>query len=87
MPMYDYQCDQCGHRFEIRQSFGDEPLTECPTCSGHVRRVIHPTGVIFKGSGWFITDNRRPTSSANGTSDATESSAADSPSEASTTSE
>ena len=60
MPMYDYQCSECNHRFEIRQSFQDEPLTICPECTGRVRRVMHPAGVIFKGSGWYITDSRKP---------------------------
>jgi len=64
MPMYDYQCNDCGHRFEVRQSFTDDPLTECPTCTGRVRRVMHPAGVIFKGSGWYITDSRKATSEA-----------------------
>lgn len=59
MPMYDYQCDQCGYRFEARQSFHDDPLTECPKCSGAIHRVIHSAGIIFKGSGWFVTDNRK----------------------------
>ncbi len=59
MPIYDYACDQCGHRFEARQSFSDDPLTVCPECQGHIRRVIHPSGIIFKGSGWYITDSRK----------------------------
>lgn len=62
MPMYDYQCKDCDNRFEVRQSFSDDALTECPTCTGRVRRVMHPAGVIFKGSGWYITDSRKSTS-------------------------
>ena len=58
MPIYDYACDACGHRFEARQRFADDPLTICPECQGHIRRVIHPSGIIFKGSGWYITDSR-----------------------------
>lgn len=78
MPIYDYACDVCNHRFEARQSFSDDPLTECPVCSGRVRRIIHPTGIIFKGSGWYITDSRNSsngsvTSSSNGASEKTES--------------
>jgi putative FmdB family regulatory protein len=80
MPLYDYACDQCGHRFEARQSFSDDPLTVCPECQGHIRRVIHPSGVIFKGSGWYITDSRKP-ASANGSSASDSSGAADSKSE------
>jgi putative FmdB family regulatory protein len=60
--MYEYQCNDCGHRFEVRQSFTDSALTECPTCTGRVRRVMHAAGVIFKGSGWYITDSRKATS-------------------------
>jgi putative FmdB family regulatory protein len=59
MPIYEYACDSCGYRFERIQSFNDDPVTECPACEGSVRRVISPVGVIFKGSGWYITDNRR----------------------------
>ena len=58
MPTYEYQCKTCGHQFEQTQRFSDPPLTECPKCSGAVRRMIFPAGVIFKGSGWYITDSR-----------------------------
>ena len=58
MPIYEYQCDTCGLRFERRQRMSDEPLKDCPECDGHVHRVIQPVGVIFKGSGFYITDNR-----------------------------
>jgi len=47
----------------------DDSLTECPECGGSVRRVIHPVGVVFKGSGWYITDSRKPAPSENGASD------------------
>ncbi|MEZ4522848.1 MAG: FmdB family zinc ribbon protein [Thermomicrobiales bacterium] len=69
MPIYDYACDQCGHRFEARQSFSDDPLTVCPECNGTIRRVIHPSGIIFKGSGWYITDSRKTDSAAAPASD------------------
>ncbi len=58
MPVYEYQCDTCGLRFERRQHMSDEPLKHCPECDGHVHRVIQPVGVIFKGSGFYVTDNR-----------------------------
>lgn len=58
MPIYEYQCDTCGIRFERRQHMDDEPLKDCPECVGHVHRVIQPIGVIFKGSGFYITDSR-----------------------------
>ena len=64
MPIYDYACDACGHRFEARQRFADDPLTVCPECTGHIRRVIHPSGIIFKGSGWYVTDSRNSGSAA-----------------------
>jgi putative FmdB family regulatory protein len=59
MPTYEYLCKTCGHHFERMQRFSDAPLTECPQCSGEVRRVIHPAGIVFKGSGWYITDSRK----------------------------
>lgn len=62
MPIYLYQCDSCGLRFERLQRMSEEPLTECPECGGSVHRVIQPVGVIFKGSGFYITDNRQVSS-------------------------
>ncbi len=64
MPTYEYQCKTCGQHFERVQRFTDDPITECPTCGGVVKRVIHPAGVIFKGSGWYITDSRKGGESA-----------------------
>ena len=58
MPTYSYHCDSCGHDFEAVQRFADDPLTECPECGSLIRRVIQPVGVVFKGSGWYITDSR-----------------------------
>ena len=58
MPVYEYQCNTCGLRFECHQHMSDEPLKDCPECDGHVHRVIQPVGVIFKGSGFYITDSR-----------------------------
>ncbi len=58
MPIYEYECEQCGVRFERLQRMSDPSLTECPECSGHVHRVMQPVGVIFKGSGFYVTDNR-----------------------------
>ena len=65
MPTYTYQCDSCGHGFEAVQRFADDPLTECPQCGASIRRVIQPVGVVFKGSGWYITDSR-PKSAGDG---------------------
>jgi putative FmdB family regulatory protein len=58
MPIYEYECSHCHHRFEIRQSFNDEPQAECPKCRETARRVFHPTPIIFKGSGFYVTDHR-----------------------------
>jgi putative FmdB family regulatory protein len=62
MPIYLYQCDSCGIRFERLQRMSDDALTDCPECDGHVHRVIQPVGIIFKGSGFYITDNRQVSS-------------------------
>jgi putative FmdB family regulatory protein len=64
VPLYDYQCDHCGHRFEVRQGIKENPLTVCPQCEGTIRRVIHPVGIVFKGSGFYVTDNRRRSSTS-----------------------
>src|SRR5688572_12715234 len=58
MPVYAYECKDCGVRFDRRQSFNDEALRVCPECEGSVHRLIQPSGVIFKGSGFYSTDNR-----------------------------
>ncbi len=58
MPTYQYACQDCGHRFDIRQRISDDPLTECPQCHGAIHRVISPVGIIFKGSGFYVTDNK-----------------------------
>ena len=60
MPTYTYRCDTCGHQFEAVQRFSDAALTECLECGASIRRVIQPVGVVFKGSGWYITDSRTP---------------------------
>lgn len=56
MPMYVYSCQECERRFEVRQRFQDDPLTECDACGGGVRRVLQPVGIVFKGSGFYSTD-------------------------------
>lgn len=58
MPTYSYGCAACGHTFDAFQKFADAPLTDCPECSGAIRRLIHPTPIVFKGSGWYITDSK-----------------------------
>lgn len=68
MPIYVYECKNCGHGFEKLQSFNDEPIRVCPDCGGETRRVFQPVGVIFKGHGWYKTDSRKPDASEAGTS-------------------
>lgn len=62
MPIYEYQCETCGIRFERWQSITDDPLKMCPECAGPVHRLIQPVGIIFKGSGFYVTDHRKSTS-------------------------
>ena len=64
MPIYVYQCDTCGLTFEHRQRMADDSLVDCPECDGHLHRVIQPVGIVFKGSGFYVTDNRSKSSTA-----------------------
>lgn len=57
MPTYEYLCKSCATRFEVWQHMTDDPLTECPTCHGTIRRVLYPAGIVFKGSGFYKTDH------------------------------
>jgi len=59
VPIYEYECGLCGIRFERKQRFDEEPVAVCPECQGKARRIIHSVPVIFKGSGFYITDNRK----------------------------
>lgn len=81
MPTYSYHCDTCGHDFDAVQRFADEPLKECPQCGAAIRRVIQPVGVVFKGSGWYITDSRKGSSEGSESSSRAKSSS-DSPEKA-----
>ncbi len=61
MPVYTYRCESCGVQFERHQSFQDEPLKTCPECrKKSLKKVITPTRIIFKGSGFYATDHRSP---------------------------
>jgi putative FmdB family regulatory protein len=61
MPIYTYQCENCGVRFERQQKFSEEPLKRCPECNQNTLRKIYlPVGIVFKGSGFYATDNRSP---------------------------
>ncbi len=59
MPLYEYQCDSCGHRFEVIQKFSDPPVEACPVCPGTVHRLLSSPAIQFKGSGWYVTDYAR----------------------------
>lgn len=63
MPLYEYQCKKCGHRFEKIQKFSDKPVKKCPECGGAVEQVISAPAVQFKGSGWYVTDYAKKPSS------------------------
>ncbi len=68
MPVYTYRCDSCGVQFERYQSFNDEPLKICPECrKKSLRKVITPTRIIFKGSGFYATDHKSPSGDTSGT--------------------
>jgi putative FmdB family regulatory protein len=66
MPTYSYRCTACGHQFDKFQRFSEDTLIECPECQGLIKRVVQPVGVVFKGSGWYINDSRKPSASENG---------------------
>ncbi|GII89560.1 FmdB family transcriptional regulator [Sphaerisporangium siamense] len=68
MPTYQYACTACGEGLEVTQRFTDDPLTTCPSCSGKLRKVFSAVGIVFKGSGFYRTDNRSSGSSASTTS-------------------
>ena len=59
MPIYEYECKHCSGRFERRQMVTEQSVEVCTSCGGPVRRVYHPVGIVFKGSGFYSTDNRR----------------------------
>ena len=64
MPTYEYACKDCGQHLEVVQSFSDDPLTTCSACGGRLRKVFSAAGIIFKGSGYYVTDSRAKKSGA-----------------------
>jgi putative FmdB family regulatory protein len=78
MPLYEYQCDACGHRFELIRKYSDPPVEACPACGGTVQKLLSSPAIQFKGSGFYITDYARAgksdgkgeTASSKGDSDA-----------------
>jgi putative FmdB family regulatory protein len=66
VPIYEYECESCGHRLEALQRISEDPLTTCPECGGELKRLISAPAFRFKGSGWYVTDygGKRPGSEA-----------------------
>ena len=81
MPTYDYQCDTCNHRFELRQSFDAEPVATCPECQNSSHRKFHAVPIVFKGSGFYVNDYGKRSGSVNGASESKEPSDSSSKSE------
>lgn len=71
MPTYDYRCAECGHEFEAHQSFTDDPLTECPSCGGSVKKRFSAVGIAFKGSGFYKNDARGSSGTSGSSSSST----------------
>jgi len=66
VPIYEYECNLCNFRFDRKQRFDEEPVALCPKCREKARRVIHSVPVIFKGSGFYTTDNRKGSAAEKG---------------------
>jgi putative FmdB family regulatory protein len=64
MPLYEYECEACGHRFEVIQKFSDAPVDKCPSCGSKVRKLQSAPAFQFKGSGWYVTDYAKTGSAA-----------------------
>lgn len=64
MPTYEYRCEKCGEQFEVFQSFSDRALRRHPDCGGPLEKVLHPRGIVFKGSGFYVTDSRAKSSTS-----------------------
>jgi putative FmdB family regulatory protein len=56
VPVYEYRCKKCGHQFERVQKFSDAPICHCERCGGSVAKLISASGIMFKGTGWYVTD-------------------------------
>lgn len=81
MPTYQYHCSECGQDLEVVQKFSDASLTECPSCEGSLRKVYNAVGVVFKGSGFYSTDNRSKDNKAGAANGSESSSSSDSKSD------
>jgi putative FmdB family regulatory protein len=60
VPIYEYECESCDERFELMQKFSDKPIRKCPKCGGAVHKVLSAPALLFKGSGWYVTDYANP---------------------------
>lgn len=87
MPLYEYQCESCSHRFERIQKFSDPPVDTCPQCGGSVRKLISSPAIQFKGSGFYITDYGKQGSSVESSSQKADKAGAAAESKGGTTSE
>jgi putative FmdB family regulatory protein len=76
MPLYEYQCSKCKHRFERIRKFSDRPITKCPECGSRVEQLISAAAVQFKGSGWYVTDYAKTSSSGSSDSGSSDSGSA-----------
>lgn len=74
MPRYDYECQNCHNRFEVKQSFSSDPVADCPKCSNKASRLIRSVPVVFKGSGWYVNDYGRGPNASGSSSESKESS-------------
>jgi putative FmdB family regulatory protein len=72
MPLYEYQCDACAHRFEVIQKFSDPAIDVCPKCGGAVKKLLSSPAIQFKGAGWYITDYARKSESPSSAESKTE---------------
>ncbi len=77
MPIYEYECKKCGHRFEVIQKVSDAPLKKCEKCKGKAERLISSPAIQFKGSGWYVTDYARKGSGSDRESSSESSSSSD----------
>jgi putative FmdB family regulatory protein len=78
MPLYEYLCKKCGHRFEKIVKFSDKPIKKCPECGGSIEQVISAPAVQFKGSGWYVTDYAKKGASQGSSSNSDSGSSSDS---------
>jgi len=78
MPLYDYECTQCHKITEVRHGFDERHTEPCPYCGGSLRRLFNPAGIVFKGSGFYITDSRKATEGKTASKQPSESKSGDS---------